>query len=897
MSQAVGGADPAASVAARHGVDEVVVVFKTHFDIGYTDMAANVVHQYRTSMIDQALKVVDASRDLPPDRQFVWTIPGWPLAKILEEWPGQTAHRKSRVEQAFRQGRFAVHALPFTTHTETLELEDLVWGLGYSSGLSRRFGMPLPRDAKMTDVPCHSWAIVTLLKRAGVDFLHLGCNAGSSSPRVPRLFWWEGPDGSRLLTMYSEAGYGTDLVPPADWPFRTWLALIHTGDNHGPPTPEEVRQLFERAKSQLPQVRIRIGRLADFAAAILREDAKIPVVRGDMPDTWIHGPMCDPTGASKVRRIRPSITAAQALDTLLRVWKVESYDARMALAVARQNSLLYGEHTWGGALSWITSLAPDKISFPYGEAFRRDLARGRFDRLQSSWDEHTAYAEIAHAQTTLVLESHLRALAQAIGIQGPRIVVFNPLPWKRDGVVSAVWKHGTVEAVAPADGGPAVPCTLEGQNLRFLARDVPALGYRTYVPAKASTVPPLEVDAQTATIQTPHFQATLDPVRGCVRSLVDKKTGRELVDSSGPYGFGQYLYERFDADQVQAYVRDYVKIKADWAINEIGKPPMPPASQSPYRAVSPQNCSLHFENRPYEVVAVMHAPASAQLPDAVTTRLVLYRDLPYADLEVTVHDKPKDSWPEACWICFPLQVEQPRFRLGRLGSIVDPARQLVPGSNHDLLWLNTGLSVTDPKGHGVGLCPLDHPLVSLERPGCFRYTPEFVPTKPAVFVNFFNNHWTTNFRMWNGGTWTSRVRLWAVQGDGPATAIIVPSAEARSPLLACAGDGPAGPLPKTRTGLELSLPGVLLGAFGPNPDGPGLVLRLWEASGSSGPCEVRLPEGMQLTEVVPVNLRGEPCGPPTAVKDRSFRFRLERFAPASFVLPVPDAPQQAQSAR
>jgi hypothetical protein len=68
---------------ALAAVSEVIVVFKTHFDIGYTDMASNVVQRYRTTMIDDALKVVDQNRDLPPEQQFVWTLPGWPLAKIL----------------------------------------------------------------------------------------------------------------------------------------------------------------------------------------------------------------------------------------------------------------------------------------------------------------------------------------------------------------------------------------------------------------------------------------------------------------------------------------------------------------------------------------------------------------------------------------------------------------------------------------------------------------------------------------------------------------------------------------------------------------------------------------------------------------------------------------------
>ena len=57
---------PAAQTAApTNRLDQVIVVFKTHFDIGYTDMASNIVQKYRTTMIDQALKVVDQNRTLP----------------------------------------------------------------------------------------------------------------------------------------------------------------------------------------------------------------------------------------------------------------------------------------------------------------------------------------------------------------------------------------------------------------------------------------------------------------------------------------------------------------------------------------------------------------------------------------------------------------------------------------------------------------------------------------------------------------------------------------------------------------------------------------------------------------------------------------------------------------
>ena len=74
-------------------VEQVIVVFKTHFDIGYTDLARNVVNRYRTSMIDKALDVCDDAKNMPPEQRFVWTVPGWPMAQIL--WPGQTADRRA----------------------------------------------------------------------------------------------------------------------------------------------------------------------------------------------------------------------------------------------------------------------------------------------------------------------------------------------------------------------------------------------------------------------------------------------------------------------------------------------------------------------------------------------------------------------------------------------------------------------------------------------------------------------------------------------------------------------------------------------------------------------------------------------------------------------------------
>ncbi len=787
-------------------VEQIIVVFKTHFDIGYTDMASNIVTKYRTTMIDQALAVVDQNRDLPAAQQFVWTIPGWPMHRVLEDWPGQTPERKRRIEEAFKQGRFVVHGLPFTTHTETLEPEDLVRSLGYSARLTRAFSLPLPRDGKMTDVPEHTRVLATILKHAGISFMHIGCNGMSASPRVPPLYWWEGPDGSRVLVLYSP-NYGTGLFPPKGWPHKTWLALLHTGDNHGPPRPDEVKKVLDQVAKRLPGVKVRIGRLSDFADALLAEQPDLPVVRGDTPDTWIHGPMSDPAGMKLARNTRPLIATTEALNTCLKAWGVKVPDATPVIAAAYEQSLLYGEHTWGGSIGWL------KGQFGFGADFLRERVTGRYERIESSWNEHTAYIEKARDLIAPALHTNLQALADAVG--GGRVVVFNALPWKRDGMVRVGDKD-------------------------FMVRAVPAGGYRAYRPE--------ELEPVGAVLENECFKITLDPAGGSIRSLMDKRTGRELVEP----GFGRYLYERFDHQQVEAYADAYIKVQHGWRVDFV-KPGLP--TNVPYQAAWPTNYAL---------------------------RVTAPQGMPYVELEITIHNKPFDSWPEAGWLCLPFKVDTPHFRLGRPGSIMDPATDIVTNANHDLFTLNTGLALTDPQGHGVALCPLDHPMVSLERPGCWKFSKAFVPQKPAVFINLFNNQWNTNFRLWNGGTWTSRVRIWAVERADAD--FVTPALEARYPLQAAFAAGAAGKLPAEQSGVALSRQGVRVTAFGANPDGVGTLLRIWEEAGLSGDCVVQLPAGCHATSAAPVNLRGEPTGAPLPVRNNAFTVSLPAFAPASFVL-------------
>jgi len=53
-------------------VTDVVVVFKMHVDIGYTNWAEGVLQKYCNEMLDETLKSIEETSSLPKSEQFVW---------------------------------------------------------------------------------------------------------------------------------------------------------------------------------------------------------------------------------------------------------------------------------------------------------------------------------------------------------------------------------------------------------------------------------------------------------------------------------------------------------------------------------------------------------------------------------------------------------------------------------------------------------------------------------------------------------------------------------------------------------------------------------------------------------------------------------------------------------
>ncbi|MGN0213582.1 MAG: hypothetical protein ACI4AH_02095, partial [Muribaculaceae bacterium] len=535
--------------SAQAQVEDIVIVFKMHFDIGYTEWAESVLQKYSTTMIESTLESLQQTSQLPKEEQFVWTLPGWPMKYILEN---ASSENKPKIEQALRDGRLAPHALPFTIETESSDLETLVRSMDFTSQINRKYGSSLTRGAKLTDVPSHSWILPTLLTHAGVKILHIGCNPGSISPNVPTLFWWEGPDGSRLLTFNWAEYYGSGVMPPKNWKHKTWLAMIHTHENTGAPTAAEVQAVLKEAHEKAPNARVRIGRLEDFYDLLMKENPQLPVVRGDMPDTWIHGYMSMPREVKINKKMQRVIFNEETLNTLLNDWTGASQSISRYVDRAVEQSMLFDEHTFGLALSH-----GHCGMWEYGDDFIKQRANGAYDFIEQSWYEKGYHTHAAQFAVVPSLRRDLQALAAGVNTPGKRVVVYNPLPWARSGMVSLYMdvyqksyqvmalrdestgevinvsqKNANVVALRDGQSGSVVPAYNHQNHLMFMATKVPPLGYKTYTVIEGTDVSEaatLVADRQNATIENSYFKLRINPNNGALLSAWDKVNNREMV--------------------------------------------------------------------------------------------------------------------------------------------------------------------------------------------------------------------------------------------------------------------------------------------------------------------------------------------------------------------------------
>ena len=373
-------------------IERVHVVFKTHFDNGFTDLAQHVLNDYLQHFIPKAIRTSEILHASDREEKFVWTLGSWLVQRALE-----VPTTRGRLERAIEAGHIVWHALPFTSHIELMDASLFRHAPSLSRDLDERFAKTTIA-ANFTDVPGMTRAAVGLLRSSAVEFLHIGVNGACPVPAVPPVFVWRDADGAEIIVNYHDQYGGITVVdgcPEA-------LALEFTRDNLGPHGVEEVILVYRRLRVQFPNARIVASSLDAFARALGKVRHALPVVTAEIGDSWIHGVASDPWKVAHFRE----------LSRLRRSWLEAGRATVNELKPMSDALLLVAEHTWGmdekAHLGDVTRYAATD--------FTAARSRPNFQSFEASWEEQRGY--LAQAVSGISREELRREAERALETLG-----------------------------------------------------------------------------------------------------------------------------------------------------------------------------------------------------------------------------------------------------------------------------------------------------------------------------------------------------------------------------------------------------------------------------------------------------------------------------------------------
>jgi hypothetical protein len=721
-------------------VKKIILVFKTHFDIGFTDLSSKVIDKYSDSMLKEVIATCKATEHMGK-LKYVWTMPSWPLKVITQRCSDEL---KKELDILIEHGQIVWHALPFTSHTDFCSAEEYIEGLRFGRELSHTYQKPYPISAKMTDVPGHSLMLPEILSGAGIKFLHLGCNEFANPPKLPFLFHWQAASGEKVLTMYSKGGYGTSLLPPEDWDYPVWMALMQTQDNCGPQSVGVIEALVKSIQRKYPEAEIVCGTMDDFYNEISKCDLKnIPTITKDLADTWIHGIGSYPSEVGLIRESREKSKRLQALITkqYLEGNAQTADNTKEVLDRYYEEVCLFEEHTWGADVK--TWLGPDRVYRK--KEFRKEKLTDKYRFMEASWQEQRERANqsnLAARELKILVESK----------KDGKKFFFNPNGTQFTGWVNLKELNQDFKDCSLLLNNETLPITkIDGEWACFVKKLPSFITVPFQIIASSSAISSLTINRKDdlVTVENHRYALMFSAASGDIIQLFDKKMNAVLLKQYDQKSIFSYQYDRYGIKDVTTYLKDYAYRFSTWGIQDYGREAYPECEHRTYyptfRSYSVENDSVIF--------CYVNTESVERYGDAEQVNIEV--TLPPVGDEVFVSLKLKNKsetpYIESGSFLVPFAENVQQYHVNKSNVVLDPATDIQEDANHVFFCLENYISA---RGEQNGICviPKDSPLVSLGDTGIYKYVRDYKePDEPIMYFNLFNNMWGTNFPQWIGG--------------------------------------------------------------------------------------------------------------------------------------------------
>jgi hypothetical protein len=886
----------------RHWV--VHVVQTSHHDLGYTDLASNVLRVH-DQMLDDAIDMAHALRSVEDDARFRIVIEqAWSLEHFLRH---ARPARAGQMLELLRSGQFELNALYGNMTTELCSPEEMMRCLYPAFRLKREHGVPL-LSAEHNDITGFSWGVAQVLADAGIKLFapglplyynwgRLGLESFWDEATIfgrngPGCFWWRAPSGKRVLLWCNNTGCGGDShphlpgladalqrLPEQGYPWSVLRWPVNGGARDNSPYTLGFAETIHQWNTTWAYPHLVCSTnarfYADFTQVLAAHATSLPEWPGELPgQDYPIGAISTAAATAVNRNTHAHLSAAEKLATAASL-VTDLSPQQPTLNEAYEDVLVYDEHSWGhhfpaGPSAWAgqlekaahahrgAALAHDVLNkgmariadqvrldgegiplvvFNMTGAVRTDMVQTpmreldncgstmmqmppaadgqgvgylRGVLLQDRWHVNLP-DEFMRGEFDLIdAETQASVPYQLVPIEPP-----SPTPYaaERAGLGAGTRRYGLFE----------MPTGIS-LDLCFIARDVPAHGYRTYCLAPRAANTPVRRKTRRSSrgtsIENEFYRVSFDKVRGAISSIFDKQAGVELLDAECPYPFGA-LIVRYPHG-------------AEWV-----------SSKARLRGV--ENglvCSrLHVEAQTHGHPRVQHT-------------VTLYAGLKRIEFAARIL---KDATPLLdVHLAFPFRVQEPEFRYEGIYTALNPATDFLPGAQIDRLTAQNWVKLSDA-AHSVLWSALDAPVVSLGDlwPGYVspahrcqvtetltqhRHVDLSAAPHGWVFSNLFNNNFGTNFSVSQVGDLLFRYSFTTTQGEMSDAEAALVGQQAVTPLLALLGEtSPRAHLPPIASLIEVSDTRLQLLTLKRAEDGNGLIARLWNVSTEPVTAQLALP--------------------------------------------------------
>ncbi|MES2393868.1 MAG: glycoside hydrolase family 38 C-terminal domain-containing protein, partial [Acidobacteriota bacterium] len=690
----------------------------------------------------------------------------------------------------------------------------------------------------------YNWQLPQIYKKSGIDYFVTQKMQWNETNQLPlKLFWWQAPDGSRVLT-YFPHGYGNGTQPvdmAKDYAQASALnpgigEMMHlygVGDHGGGPTRMSVNQGEHWQQPDKIYPHVEFGTAQSFFSNVEQH-----LDTTDAP-TWNYSILG--TRGNVLPQPKPNEIA-------LPIWNDELYleyhrgtyttQASQKSGIRSSEEMLLNAEKFS-SLAWLTGQ-------PYpgnelNDAWKKVLFNEFHDLAAGSGiadiykDAHQDFRDVRLA-TNQANTQALATLSSYIDTQTPDgsvpLLVFNSMAWKRTGLVEAHVQLPTAsKSISIHDAaGRALPLQVLHHTAATNSFDVllridgmPALGYEKLIASPASTsLTSSQLKVTATSLENEYLRVVVDAATGCITSLFDKHSHFDSIAAGGC------------GNQLQAF-HDLPKAWDAWNIDA-------DLDTKPFDLGLARNVQLVESGPLRSIIRVTHSTAASKFVQDIT----LYAGIDRVDVSNNI------DWHEQHILlkaAFPLAASSPKATYEiPFGSIQRPTTRNnsfesamfeVPAirwadlgdAAHGFSLLNSSKYGYDAKGNVLRLTLLRS--TKMPDPDADQGLQHFVY---ALYPH--------------AGSWQSAL----TEREGW---------DFNYPLVAQQTERHSGSLPPAHSFVEVSPANIVLTAMKKAEDSDALILRFYEWAGQPTNVTLRLPHNVATASSV--NLMEQPDPTPVSI--------------------------------